>query len=105
MYVDDHEGRQIVMEKINFMTANKWQLYTISVWHWKFAQNVIFFCAEIVGGDAITLKANKGGGGEEGRIYRWMDVVGRTSSTCQYTSSPLCHTLAGQMQCNSSGSR
>lgn len=31
MYVDDHERRQIVMEKINFMTANKWQLYTISV--------------------------------------------------------------------------
>ena len=25
MYVDDHERRQIVMEKINFMTANKWQ--------------------------------------------------------------------------------
>lgn len=29
MYVDDHERRQIVMEKINFMTANKWQLYNI----------------------------------------------------------------------------
>lgn len=27
MYVDDHERRQIVMEKINFMTANKWQLH------------------------------------------------------------------------------